>query len=269
MSVTAEPVPLDCADAGVIRQARRRQRRHRAIAAAALAAVLIPLAWSSGGGSRHARPLMHTPLAAPTVLAACAAPQTTTAAPSGSLLSILGVLRRAPTPSDALPAGASGTVLAAPFRQVFVKYVRRARELSGASYYVIAVRLNPCARHKLADAVSLWVFSGKEAYGVGGATAATIEQHGVYDSRGSGVGARATVAGLVPDGVASATLRYPAAPAHGPGHGAYPATTLTARAIDNVVIFPPTPRGAGLRSNATMTWRAADGTLIRTIASGL
>jgi hypothetical protein len=269
MTVTAAPPAPTEPDAGVIEQARRRQRRHRfgALAATA-AAVLIPIVWSAGGGSDHAQPPAQPAFAAPAALAACAFAPTTNATLDPSLLSVLGILRRAAAPADALPEGPLRSAALPPVSQVFTKYVRRARELAGRSYYVIAVRFHPCGTHPAADTASLWVFSDKEAYGVGGGSAAIIAARGIYDSRGTGAGAQASVVGLVPDGVAAATLHYPAAPSHGPGHSAYPAITLSARAINNVVIFPRAPRGPGLGSNATMTWRAADGAVIKTLSGG-
>jgi hypothetical protein len=269
MTATIQPLASAEPDAGVIRRARRRQRRHRAIAVAtAVAAVLVPIVWSAGGGGDHSQPLAQPAPATPAALTACAVPPTTSAPLDPSLLSLLGVLRRPAAPSDALPGASLRSLAMVPASQVFVNYVRRARELSGQSYYVVAVRFEPCGTRRAADTVSLWVFSAKEAYGVGGGSAAIIAQRGLYDSRGTGVGAQTSVVGLVPDGVASATLHYPATPSHGAGHPSYAATTLNAPAVDNVVLFPRAPRGPGLGSNATLTWHAADGTIIKTIRSG-
>ena len=148
--------------------------------------------------------------------------------------------------------------------EIFVNYVRRARTVPGRAYYVIPELVTPCGSGKSFEGASLSGFGGANALTVGALTAAAIAAHGEFDSRGTGIGTRATVEGLVPDGVATATLHFPAAPAHGVGHPAYRAVTITAKVVENVVVFAHAPRGAGLGANATMTWRAANGRILKT-----
>jgi hypothetical protein len=58
------------------------------------------------------------------------------AAPSSTMLSVLGVLRRAATTADELPAPVShAPLLTGSARTVYVRYVRRARVVAGVAYY--------------------------------------------------------------------------------------------------------------------------------------
>jgi hypothetical protein len=63
-------------------------------------------------------------------------------------------------------------------------------------------------------------------------------------------------AGIVPNGVATVTLHYPAS-------NGGPARTSTAKVIGNVFVTNLCPRAGGF--SASMTWRSGDGTIIKSI----
>src|ERR1039458_9869824 len=107
-------------------------KRGRWIAAAGTMTVVVVMLAAVAGSSAAPRS------------AAAACPQTKPfigGAPSQSLLSILGVLRRPATPADALPASVKAfltkPILNPLGREVFVNYIRRARVISGTAYYVM------------------------------------------------------------------------------------------------------------------------------------
>jgi hypothetical protein len=108
--------------------------------------------------------------------------------------------------------------------------------------------------------------------GGGGATAAEIEQHGSWGSSSGGTGANPGLTrfnGLLPDGVATVTLHYPAGKVGGFSRRTASAVTITAHAVNNVVVVS-VPRAGDQATNAvTTTWRAADGLIIKTIRGGL
>lgn len=107
--------------------------------------------------------------------------------------------------------------------------------------------------------------------GGGGATAAIIEQRGSWGSTSGGTGANPGLTrfnGLVPDGVATVTLHYPAGRVGGFSHRTAAAVTITAHAVNNVVVVS-VPRAGAQAMNVTTSWRAADGTIIKTIQGGL
>jgi hypothetical protein len=107
--------------------------------------------------------------------------------------------------------------------------------------------------------------------GGGGATAAIIEQQGSWGSTSGGTGANPGLTrfnGLVPDGVATVTLHYPAGKVGGFSRRTAAAVTITAHAVNNVVVVS-VPRAGAQAMNVTTTWRTADGTIIKTIHGGL
>jgi hypothetical protein len=155
--------------------------------------------------------------------------------PNAKLLSILAVLRRPQASTDALPTPPSGSWWFG--EGVYSKYVRRARVVDGVAYYVVPVAKGwalKCATHEGV----VFATAGPEGYGSGGtATAAEIEHgarlEGLFWKDGSGV-----QSGIVPDGVAKVTLRYPAR------H--HLRATVTVAAVGNVYVtaVPPAARGS-------------------------
>ena len=72
---------------------------------------------------------------------------------------------------------------------------------------------------------------------------------------------------VVPDGVASVTLRFPAGPANGFHKNVVsPAATVTANPVGNFVAVK-VPGCGGTIGRATMTWRAADGHIVTMFTS--
>lgn len=182
--------------------------------------------------------------------------------PSRSLLSILGVLRRPARATDVLPASLKRSI-ARSFtvggREVFAQYIRRARVAGGVPYYVMPVLYTGCGFLKIhGEAVAVWSDDG----GGGAGTAATIEDGTAYGTRAT-FGHR-TIQTLVPDGVASVTLRYPAGKIGGFDRKHAPAFTTTANVVGNYLIVSVPRGGQRLVAPMTMTWHAADGTTIKT-----
>ena len=108
--------------------------------------------------------------------------------------------------------------------------------------------------------------------GGGGADAAQIENQGMWASSSGGTGANPGLTlfeGVVPDGVATVTLHYPAGKVGGFSRRTAPAITIKAHAVNNVVLVSVPRAGAQATSAVTATWRAADGTIIKTIHGGL
>lgn len=76
-----------------------------------------------------------------------------------------------------------------------------------------------------------------------------------------------TVQMIVPDGVATATIRYPPGPANGfKPNVISPAVTVTGTAAGNVLLFnvPRSSGGGQIDKPTTMIWRAANGDVIKT-----
>jgi len=76
-----------------------------------------------------------------------------------------------------------------------------------------------------------------------------------------------TVQMIVPDGVATATIHYPAGPANGfQPKIISPAVTVTDTAVGNVLLFnvPRSSGGGQITKPTTMVWHAADGRVIKT-----
>jgi Sigma-70, region 4 len=164
-------------------------------------------------------------------------------APSAYMLSVLGALRHPSTPADRLPA---------PFyrpdhrllpiglaRQVYIRFIRRARVVNGTSYYIVpAAQVGPIAppasvlnrcyaeeiqalKNRLRNVSAsrpargsgpprAWSISNGGSGGGGGgggASPQTIEEQGSLGGDGS------TVYGIVPLGVATVTLEWTARPA--------------------------------------------------------
>jgi hypothetical protein len=275
MSVTVEPPPTQTPDAGVIEEARARQRRHRGVAAAGViaagATAALLFGFAGGGGGSHtgsaSLPAGRLPSkSARSSSAACVDGGALEGAPSRSLLSILGVLRRPATAADAR----SGITAQGFVSGVFVHYIRLARVVDGSPYYVYPGIVGGCGTGEtphqgimeLAKNVDLGhgVIGGT---GGGGATAAAIEQGKDASSSGvPGSSTSSTVTLVVPDGVATVTLRYPAGRASGYSPKISPAFTVTTAPVGNLVVVT-LPRSNPLQ-HGTMIWRSADGRVINT-----
>jgi hypothetical protein len=268
-SAPAEPSAAEAATAGVIKEARARQRRQQsvvvALAVAAFVAVMVAFG-SLGGSSTAASGALHR--ARPSgshlraTLIACPTPSFSDRTPDPSLLATLGVLRRPATAADA-PATLTNSIAARlVFGQVFVNYIRLARVIAGVPYYVMAVRPTACDDPHLwngQEGVVMW--TGPRGYTAG--TAATIRQGLSFDQTAIAF-ARSTIAMVVPDGVATVTLKYPAGPIGGYDHRHAPATTITTKVVGNLLVVT-VPR-AGLNvAGTTTTWRTANGHTIKTL----
>jgi len=184
-------------------------------------------------------------------------------APSKSLLSMLGVLRRPATPADALPQRIADAIFLPSGFKVYAKYIRRARVVGDRTYYVMPARFAACAPLQRHDGVELACVLRVQqrivdAGASGGSTATEIKQRGMFMVGGSCLHtAQATlIAGVVPDGVATVTLRYPA-------------STFTTTPVNNIVVANVPHPGVPLDRPLTMTWRAANGTIIKTVTGGL
>jgi hypothetical protein len=204
---------------------------------------------------------------APRSVAACTQPRPFIGgAPSHSLLSILGVLRRPATPADALPDNVR-VVLAQPLaREIFVNYIRRARVISGTAYYVMPILYAGCESSS-EDMMLVEVHSdgsGSRGGGVHG-NAALMEQGDGWGFLGSF--GRTTVQMLVPDGVARVTLRYPAGTIGGSDRNHAPAFTVTTNVVGNLLVVTVPRGGARLQAPMTMIWRAASGKTVKAFSS--
>jgi hypothetical protein len=183
-------------------------------------------------------------------------------APSQSLLSILGVLRRPATPADALPASVKAIFTKRGLnplgREIFVNYIRRARVISGTAYYVMPVLYTGCGAFTRSEGMMLLDGSG----GGGAGTAATIESASAYGTLG--FFGHTTIETLVPDGVATVTLHYSAGKIGGfdRNHGA--AFTITTHVVGNLLVVSVPRSGNRLAAPMTMTWRAASGATVKT-----
>ncbi|HUA49470.1 MAG TPA: hypothetical protein VMA77_29820 [Solirubrobacteraceae bacterium] len=217
-------------------------------------------------------------------------------APSRSLVAILGVLRRPREPSD-LPPPAPGAHRSIPVwaQGAYVRYVRRARVVAGISYYVVpmvnaGVMNGTCAaqaqrrldrelptipaglrgvvrqlaEHQIANlgphqGVILVETGPNISGGFGGTPASAIKQTGIFGSDQTRDGAR--VVGLLPDGVASVQIIYTAAR----GSDTPKPFSITAPVVNNVMVVS-VPRTGEAALHGKMVWRAANGTVIRTIS---
>ena len=71
---------------------------------------------------------------------------------------------------------------------------------------------------------------------------------------------------LVPDGVATVTLRYRARHIGGLGRRILPALTVTGHAVNNAVVVSVPRTSAQAQTIQSMTWRAANGSIIKTFS---
>jgi hypothetical protein len=216
---------------------------------------------------------------------------------SPALLSILGVLRRRATPADRLPTALRGAAMSE-VRGVYDSFVRRARVKDGVSYYIVPAEANAgqpppltarCAgamvaalhaelpqipeqlrsptvalQHRLLAAdtrgqrqlaggvVCLMAIAKTGSGGTCGASVPDVSRYGMLS-------ALHPVSGVVPDGVASVAIHYPAA-------GGRPAHTAIADVAGNVFVANVVRFGRRVPA-PTITWRAADGAIIKTVSA--
>lgn len=218
--------------------------------------------------------------------------------PSRETLSILGVLRRPAARTD-LPRvpHASQPLYPIDANSVYVRYVRRALVKDRVSYYIIpaasvvedpqfsarcratqvAVLRSETPRIPAEDRSSTlalqarWLalfahtqptggavcLSDFAASGAGGgtcSTAAEVERSGEMESEGS------TLSGIVPDGVATVSLHYPAAKG-------LPALTVTTGVAGNLFAASVSRMAETGNWPPTITWRSATGQVIKTIST--
>lgn len=178
-------------------------------------------------------------------------------APSRSLLSILGVLRRPLGHKRGFvlsPALIGDFALEGPVyhRQVFTNYIRLVHDRSGAGYYLVPTLITPCmSAIKPYEGVAVFGPTG----GGGPATAAQIESGHSWQYGGS------TASMLVPDGVATVTLRYRAL--SGGQRKAGTDFAVVATVAGNLIVTSWDRHSKFV----SMTWRAADGRIVKTFTT--
>jgi hypothetical protein len=149
-------------------------------------------------------------------------------------------------------------------QEVYVRYVRYARTVGGVAYYLVPVTFRCGVIARQGDGIAL-----DSALGGGGElSAAQIEHAGMWVSRSGGTGAdpgRTTFTGVLPDGVASVTLHYPAGKLGGFSHRSGPAITVTEPVVNNVVVVTVERAGNQATANVTTTWRAPNGSIVKVI----
>jgi hypothetical protein len=268
-STLQRPQPTERPDAGVIKEARRRQRQRLAATAIVGAVAVGAAAWGIAGGDAGAPSVGARSRGAPSPAASsthdsagCPVLQgRLNGRPEASLLSILGVLRRPATAADSLPADVSGV------GEVFARYVRRTRVIGGRSYYLYPARQGCRPGHEgIADAaVNVDLGHGLlGGVGGGGASASQIDAGEAVSTGPPGSDTSATITMIVPDGVRSVTLRYPAGRASGYSARVSPPFTVTTLPIGNeVVVTVPRSAGGGPIWKPTMIWRSANARILR------
>jgi len=257
----------------VIEEARERQRRQRfawassaVLVAGALAIGLALAAGSTGGKHSQSSPSRpeRTPAATRTRRASCVPVfgSVVRAAPPRSLTSILAVLRRPATAADKLPRDISLS------GDAFLGYVRRTRVVGVTSYYLYPALQGCSPGHVGLNDLETPLDLGHGLMGGtggGGADAAAIQDGHDVSTGPPGSPTSATITMIVPDGVASVTLRYPAGRASGYSPKISPPFTVTTAPVQNeVVIRVPRSAGGGPIWQPTMVWQAPDGRVIRT-----
>jgi hypothetical protein len=108
---------------------------------------------------------------------------------------------------------------------------------------------------------------GSVGGGGGGVELAWFLRHGLFGTASRGSGDTAEVTGLIPDGVATIEATFAQRASRGPHRAPdlYPSElTLTLPVQDNLVAFT-VPREARDAFPSKMVWRAADGSIVRTV----
>ena len=218
-------------------------------------------------------------------------PTTAPGAPGGELTSILGILRRPATAADAVPGGLAGQGMT----DVYTSYLRRAQMTGGFTFYVVPARrsgfngLPSVACLAAEDAALRRALPQIPSSLRTGTLALQTEVEAFYrraraqapqnvicivitESNGGGESCGLSAAailqgaaaenqlgvftGIVPDGVATVTLRFPAA-----GHSR--ARSFTAIVHGNVYAVPA-PRGISAGVQPAVIRRAAGGRVLST-----
>lgn len=215
------------------------------------------------------------------------------AAPGKALLSTLGVLRRPATPADRIDPKLFG--LGGPGMTFYLDGTRHARTIGKTAYYVVPIHVTPVGDYPSAACAALQAQALKQSLPtipakLRGPTVAlqaalidydrrlsrTTPQDGVCILSRAGRGNSSecgeplsairrpmvpsddggSYSGVVPDGVASVTLSFPATASHA-------ATSVTGAVRDNLFVVrgPRTP--TTVISVPTVTWRAADGRVLK------
>jgi len=157
-------------------------------------------------------------------------------------------------------------------RDVFVRFIRRARVVSGSPYFIYPAVLGGCGTgeraHEGIMELAKHVALGHGIYGGtggGGYTAAEIEHGQAVGTAGvAGSSTSATLTMIVPDGVATVTLHYPAGRASGYSPKVSPPFTATSTPVNNLLVMR-IPRGGGPEGirGITMIWRGSSGHIVR------
>jgi hypothetical protein len=142
-----------------------------------------------------------------------------------------------------------------------VKYTRRARVVAGVAYFLIPVAVGwspspPCGVGQ--EGVALLLASPEAGLsGEGVVPAGGIERGEMSGS--SWKGRHGTAFGVVPDGVAKVTVRYPAR------HGG--STAVTVAAVENLWVAkaPLGPVNETPIAIRSVTWRSAHGKVLKTL----
>ena len=280
----------------MIDDARARQRRHRRTAASAslVAAALLGVgfAYLGGGGGSRSPGSPGLPSSVVQVAAKlrnlsgapCTWTPTITGKPNRRLLSVLRVFRHGSTPPGVLEQ--LQPRFPGPFgEEIYANYVRRAGVFAGGPTYLLVFRDTGCSpivatgqrrrlvRNWLGDNIGIYR-PGTDAAGPGSLSGGvnTVESGGWAWLGAPGIKGLAkqseTVTLLVPDQVASVTIRYPAEavePAYHRHPGPIvPAITINEKASNNVVTFSVRHRNSAAMAPLTMVWRAANGDTIKT-----
>jgi hypothetical protein len=189
------------------------------------------------------------------------------ASPGRAALSILAVLREPPTPANTLPADRHN-VLPSGIGRVLVNYIRRARTAFGGTYYLVPTIVTNCKPEAPTERIStVELFKNGSSSGGGPSIADIAAGDGIDGSQSAPIPGspfvsttKSIVEEIVPDGVATVTLHFPAVATKSP------AVTITATPVNNLMLAE-VPIGPGSRpiQQATITWRTANGTIIKTI----
>ena len=181
------------------------------------------------------------------------------------------MLRRARTPADALPPYVERDMHAftSHVAPVLIRYVRR-DVIGGISYYLVPVHFPRCffpAPSRVSEGLDVWNRCGGSGVGFepGASPGALVRRGRVAIVLGVCGRERSSAAAVVvPDGVASVTLRYPAITVGDDGVHPRPAFAVPARVAGNLAVAIVTSDGTGDVARPRMVWRSAAGRVIAT-----